>query len=101
MPLGRPVEPDEYIQNAISLRCVSASRRARPETLAAIRRLLWGLGNGTIAGRAAHHDQRPQRRTLFASLLKRVTELGTGHRDLRAGHVRQVEIAAARAASAY
>src|SRR5258708_743077 len=25
MPLGRPVEPDEYIQNAISLRCVSAS----------------------------------------------------------------------------
>src|SRR5438477_138420 len=25
MPLGRPVEPDEYIQNAISLRSVSAS----------------------------------------------------------------------------
>ena len=25
MPLGRPVEPDEYIQNAISLRWVSAS----------------------------------------------------------------------------
>ena len=25
MPLGRPVEPDEYIQNAISLRFVSAS----------------------------------------------------------------------------
>ena len=25
MPLGRPVEPDEYIQSAISLRSVSAS----------------------------------------------------------------------------
>ena len=25
MPLGRPVEPEEYIQNAISLRWVSAS----------------------------------------------------------------------------
>ncbi len=25
MPLGRPVEPEEYIQNAISLRCVGAS----------------------------------------------------------------------------
>ena len=24
MPLGRPVEPDEYIQNAMSSRCVSA-----------------------------------------------------------------------------
>jgi hypothetical protein len=24
MPFGRPVEPEEYIQNAMSLRCVSA-----------------------------------------------------------------------------
>ena len=28
MPLGRPVEPDEYIQNAMSSRWVSASGRS-------------------------------------------------------------------------
>ena len=28
MPLGRPVEPDEYIQNAMSSRCVSAASSA-------------------------------------------------------------------------
>src|SRR6185436_12997579 len=28
MPLGRPVEPDEYIQNAISLRWVPASGKS-------------------------------------------------------------------------
>src|SRR5438105_2426863 len=46
MPLGRPVEPDEYIQNAISLRWVSVSARSPAK-----------LGVGPPASRS--DDRRP------------------------------------------
>src|SRR5205809_160260 len=39
MPLGRPVDPDEYIQNAISSRSVSACGRSAEKR----RRIGWGI----------------------------------------------------------
>ena len=63
MPLGRPVEPDEYIQNAMSSRWVSASGRSVGEFLQPLLRNE-SFRHGVFAGGAIDDDQGSQRRVL-------------------------------------
>ena len=70
MPLGRPVEPEEYIQNAISSRWVSASASsaAKPFSHGVSRKR---LRRSVVADRAVDDDQGASAVSLQASASKR------------------------------
>ena len=77
--LGRPVEPDEYIQNAMSSRCVSASGRSAgmPAAIARATR----ASARRVARRAVDDDQRLQLRVLAGVRIEPRREGGVRDRN--------------------
>ena len=91
MPLGRPVEPDEYIQNAISSRWCRLPARSVGKSLQPLLRRRWLFGTACSPAAPLTTISVCSGVSLQASASNRDAELGIGDRHGGAG-IREIEL---------